>query len=106
MVRCHEMSASTPPTALVAGTRTAAPSQGTPHARPSSRARAVDAAATGTSTEPPCQRSPGGPLSGPTRLPYLRYTAAGHLDCAGQEASLTPYPRRRRRLTGRVTATT
>src|SRR2546427_225361 len=83
-----------------AATRTAATYQGRPHARPSSRARAVDAAATGTATEPPCQRSPGGPLSGPSRLPYLRYTAAGHLDCAGQETSLTPYPRRRRRLTG------
>src|SRR5207244_11175670 len=106
MVRCHEMSQITPTTALVAATRTAATYQGTPHARPSSRARAGEAAATGTATEPPCQRSPGGPLSGPTRLPYLRYTAAGHLDCAGQQASLTPYPRRRRRLTGRVTATT
>src|SRR5438552_17945115 len=104
VVRCHEMSQITPTTALVAATRTAATYQGTPHARPSSRARAVDAAATGTATEPPCQRSPGGPLSGPSRLPYLRYIAAGRLDCAGQETSITPYPRRRRRLTGRCNA--
>src|SRR5437879_13846881 len=106
MVRCHEMSQITPTTALVAATRTAATYQGTSHARPSSRARAVDAAATGTATNPPCQRSPGGPLSGPSRLPYLRYTPAGRLDCAGQETSLTLYARRRRRLIGRVTATT
>src|SRR3989449_11603261 len=89
MVRCHEMSQITPTTALVAATRTAATYQGTPHARSSSRARAVDAAATGTATEPPCERSPGGPSSGPSRLPYLRYTAAGHLDCATRERSFT-----------------
>src|SRR5207247_2019013 len=104
MVRCHEMSQITPTTALVAATRTAATYQGTPHGRPSSRARAVDAPATGTATEPPCERSPGGPVSRPSRLTYRRYSAACRLAAATQWTSLPPHPAPPAQSPGRVPA--